>query len=112
MLKTPYRTDVFVPSSDLSGSVVQIADYRVTLSRELGVLAQGKYELSAFHPRCVVIIGNSAQLDTDQKRRSFELFRSNLSNVEIVTFDEVFRKVEHLASLFNLVRTNASTIPS
>ncbi|MFZ3353442.1 MAG: Shedu immune nuclease family protein [Xanthobacteraceae bacterium] len=112
MLKTPYRTNVFVPSSHLSGSVVQIADYRVTLSHELAVLTQGKYELSAFHPRCVVIIGNSAQLDTDQKRRSFELFRSNLSNVEVVTFDEVFRKVEHLASLFNLVRTNASTITS
>jgi hypothetical protein len=109
MLKTPYRSNVYVPSSDLSGSVVQIADYRATLTRELVALTQGKYDLSAFHPKCVVIIGNSAQLDTDQKRRSFELFRSNLSNVEVVTFDEVFRKLEHLASLFNLVRTAAST---
>lgn len=108
MLKTRYRSNVHVPSSDLSGSVVQIADYRATLTRELGTLVQGKYDLSAFHPKCVVIVGNSAQLDTDQKRRSFELFRSNLSNVEVVTFDEVFRKLEHLASLFNLVRSKVT----
>lgn len=108
-LKTPYRSNVYVPSSDLTGSVVQIADYRATLTRELGALVQGKYDLSAFHPKCVVIVGNSAQLEMDQKRRSFELFRSNLSNVEVVTFDEVFRKLEHLASLFNLMRTKAST---
>ena len=112
MLKTPYRNNVFVPSSDLSGSVVQIADYRATLTREFGALTSGKYDLSAFHPKCVVIIGNSAQLDTDKKRRSFELFRSNLSNVEIVTFDEVFRKLEHLASLFNLVRAKLPTVDS
>jgi hypothetical protein len=108
MLKTRYRSNVHVPSSDLSGSVVQISDYRATLTRELGTLVQGQHDLSAFHPKCVVIVGNSAELDTDQKRRSFELFRSGLSNVEIVTFDEVFRKLEHLASLFNLVRSKAT----
>jgi hypothetical protein len=109
MLKTPYRTNVYVPSSELTGSVVQITDYRVSLTREFGALTHNKYDLTAFHPKCVVIIGNSAQLDTEGKRRSFELFRSNLSNVDVVTFDEVFRKLEHLASLFNLVRMKAST---
>lgn len=104
MNKSKYR-NVHAPSSQLSGSVVQVVDYRTSLTRELGTLTHGKYSLSTFHPRCVVIVGNSAELDNDSKRHSFELFRANLSNVEIVTFDEVFRKIEHLASLFNLVRS-------
>jgi hypothetical protein len=37
-----------------------------------------------------------------EKRKSFELFRTNLKNVEIVTFDELFKKAETLATLFNL----------
>ncbi len=50
-----------------------------------------------------MIIGNySEELNTDKKRKSFELFRSNLKDVEIVTFDELFKKAETLATLFNL----------
>jgi hypothetical protein len=38
------------------------------------------------------------------------LFRRNLKDVQIVTYDELFRKLEVLASLFNLVRGNAEKI--
>jgi hypothetical protein len=82
LLKSKYRGNVYPPSSDLTGSVVQIADYRSTLTRELATLLKGKHDLSAFHPKCVVIVGNSAQLDNEKKRRAFELFRSNLSNTQ------------------------------
>jgi hypothetical protein len=84
-----YRENVYAPSPDLTGSVVQVADYRGSLNRELDSLNRGgKYNLAAFNPKAVVIIGNSSELDDEKKRRSFELFRSSLSNVEIVTFDE------------------------
>jgi putative restriction endonuclease len=43
----------------------------------------------------------------DLKRRSFELFRTNLSGVEIITYDELFKKIEVLATLFNLIRKEA-----
>jgi hypothetical protein len=36
------------------------------------------------------------------------LFRGSLNGIEIVTFDEFFRKVENLAKLFNLVRKSAT----
>ena len=63
------------------------------------------YEISAFDPKCVLIVGNSeAELRRDIERRSFELFRTGLKDVEIVTYDELFRKIEVLARLFNLVR--------
>ena len=34
----------------------------------------------------------------------FELYRTNLRDVEIVTYDELFKKAETLAALFNLIR--------
>jgi hypothetical protein len=103
--KQPYRGNVYAPSSKLAGSVVQVADYRGSLNRELDSLNRGKkYDLAAFKPKAVVIIGNSTELNNDKKIRSFQLFRSSLSDVEIVTFDELFLKIERLASLFNLVR--------
>ena len=61
--------------------------------------------LSAFAPKCVVVIGNGAlELDNDLKRGAFEMFRLNSKDVEIITYDELFRKLEVLASLFSLTR--------
>jgi hypothetical protein len=57
-------------------------------------------------------VGNYSELDTEEKRRSFELYRSSLSNIDIVTFDELFRKMEYLAKLFNLVSSDQSSSPS
>ncbi len=100
--KQPYRGN-HAPSSQLTGS--QVADYRRSLNRDLDTLIRdGKYNLAAFNPKAVVIIGNSSELNNDKKIRSFQLFRSGLSDVEIVTFDELFLKIERLASLFNLIR--------
>jgi hypothetical protein len=44
-------------------------------------------------------------LTTESKRKSFELYRRNLRDVEIVTYDELFKKAETLATLFNIVQT-------
>ena len=106
---TPYRKNAHAPSEDLAGSVVQVADYRRSFTREInGLLRDGNHNISAFNPKCLIIVGTSSELDTEVKRRSFELFRSGLLNVEVVTFDEIFAKIESLASLFNLVRKPAS----
>jgi hypothetical protein len=97
------------PSRELSGSVVQILNYRDELSRNLSALTVGtSYEIRAFRPRCAIIIGNAAtELLDDTARRSFELFRRVLNDVEIITYDELFRKVEILAELFALKRSQA-----
>ena len=50
-------------------------------------------------PRCLVVIGNTAQLDAEGKKESFEHFRRALRSTEIITFDELFRKVEVLLNL-------------
>jgi hypothetical protein len=56
-----------------------------------------------------LIIGNYERELTDSKMKlSFELFRTSLAGVDVITFDEFFRKIEHLAKLFNLVQTATS----
>jgi hypothetical protein len=108
LLGRKYR-GTYCPSPELSGAVMQSLDYRRTLSRNRSSVLEGtNHKLSAFAPKCVVIIGNGAQeLDNEAKRRAFEMFRSNSRDVEIVTYDELFRKLEVLASLFSLTRVKS-----
>jgi hypothetical protein len=57
-----------------------------------------KFEI--VEPHAVVIIGDATrQLDTKARRRSFEQFRAELRNVRLVTFDELFDKLNALIVL-------------
>jgi hypothetical protein len=106
-----YRKSVYPPSAALGGSVVQVNDYCHSLRENILLTKQAGVELNTFNPRRVVIIGNYEKELTDAKKKtSFELFRSSLFGIDVITFDEFFRKVEHLARLFSLVR-NASPSP-
>lgn len=98
---------IYTPSIELSGAIVQALDYRDNLIRNVERLG---HKVSVFSPKCVVICGNREQHLVDEPRRkSFELFRSGLKDVEVVTYDELFRKVEILASLFNLSKNRSDS---
>jgi hypothetical protein len=105
LLGSKYR-GVYKPSSEISGAVIQVLEYKMELSHNLQAILKGtSHQVSLFNPKCVLIAGNSEkQLKDEKKRKSFELFRNNLKDVEIVTYDELFRKAEVLASLFNLIK--------
>jgi len=108
LLGRKYR-GVYPPSRDLSGAVVQVLDYRRELIRKVRqITEETNHDLESFDPKCAVIIGNSASdLNNEARRRSFELFQASQKDVEIVTYDNLFRKIEVLASLFNLTRSQA-----
>jgi len=112
LMGSEYRGNL-PPSRDLAGSVVQVLNYRNELVQNLRTLRAGTdVQLNAFNPRCAVIIGNAeAELRDETARRSFELFRGSLKDVEIITYDELFRKVEILAELFSLKRTKPTEQP-
>jgi hypothetical protein len=105
LLGSKYRTGVYRPSAELSGAIVQALDYRRELSRSIRALLNGASpQVEIFNPRCIIVTGNATdELDSEKKRKSFELFRTSLKDVEIITYDELFKKAETLASLFNLV---------
>jgi Domain of unknown function (DUF4263) len=107
LLGRQYRRSAYVPSSDLSGAISQVLDYRHTLQENIQALTNGmEVKLGAFRPKCLVIAGNyETEIKDDTRKRSFELFRTSQLDVEIVTFDEFFTKIELLAKMFNVVRT-------
>ena len=88
--ETAYRgSDIYAPSTDLTGSVSQILNYRDT------IMTGDISPLDVFMPSCMVLVGNySSELDSPEKRRSFELFRSSLNGVSIVTYDELFARLK------------------
>lgn len=85
---------VYALSEHASGSINQAVNQRVVLRSEMG-----EYKPVRRSVKSVLIIGNSDQLDTQAKRKSFNLHRYSHSEVDIITFDEFFMKVENLIKL-------------
>jgi hypothetical protein len=47
-------------------------------------------------PRGIVVIGNLSELNSREKRNSFEQFRNNLSNPEVITYDELYERARYI----------------
>lgn len=101
LVGSAYR-NAFVPAAELSGSVMQALGYRDSLQKDFYSLVRDRdaQALEVFNPRALVIVGNleTERLDAS-RRRSFELFRHALSDVIVLTFDELFRKVRDLVEI-------------
>jgi len=97
---TAYRgEDVFSATKDLTGCVVQILNQRDNFQKEFYKnKAKSRDNIESFNSKCVVLIGSTKDLDDNQKY-SFELFRSNSRDVEILTFDELEKKIESLQKI-------------
>lgn len=108
LLGEEYRSGAWSPSKEVAGAVVQVQQTVHLASRELGdyVMDQGDDGelLSAgtfvLQPRSYVIVGSLDQLTGESagpipdKVRSFELFRRNLHEPEVITFDELVARAE------------------
>jgi hypothetical protein len=81
----------------LAGAVAQVLQARDSLLRDYSQLTSGEFpEFRAWSPRALLIVGSlPAAVDTDQ-RRSLELYRASLRDLDIVTFDELVDKVRIL----------------
>ena len=91
---TAYRTNVFAPSRELAGSCVQALTYRDSLIRHHASLTTSTPDLRAVSPPCIVLIGDLENEElSETERHSFELYRSALKDVRVLTYDELFRGV-------------------
>lgn len=100
LTSAPYR-QIFPPSTELTGAVTQVLDQKHLLMENYPHLGLDDAGAVPFNPRAVVVIGDlERQAIEGDKRRSFELFRNELSGVEVVTFDELAAKAEGLLELF------------
>jgi hypothetical protein len=109
LLAAEYRDGVYPPSSEVVGAITQVLRQKDTLLKELhGRRGSGDISFHAFEPECLVIAGTYAREVHDlHTRASFELFRANLRHVRLVTYDELFRKVEALLRLFEISSDDA-----
>jgi Shedu protein SduA, N-terminal/Shedu protein SduA, C-terminal len=93
-----YRLGIPNVSLELAGAVVQVLSYKAKLSESYKMLdSAGEYEV--FDTPCMVIIGKAESLNSIERRRTFELFRAQLKGVQVVTFDELFARVERLVNV-------------
>lgn len=101
LVGSEYR-HMHAPSGELIGSVMQALGYRDTLQKDYYSLARDPEEraMLVFNPRALVVIGDftSEKLSASQ-RRSFELFRSSLTDVIVLTFDQLFGKVRDIVAI-------------
>ncbi len=91
-----HRGDLFSPSSDLSGAVNQALDQKYRFQKEIAQIKDNSNDtnMESYAVHCCLIIGTIPE--GDAKKKSFELFRGNSKEVEIVTFDELLEKLQQL----------------
>ncbi|MBD3654676.1 Shedu immune nuclease family protein [Kangiella sp.] len=96
-----YRgNDVFSMSSDLSGGISQVLNQRDNFQKQFAIHKMNSEDkgFETFNSKCVVLMGSISDL-SDKELGSFELFRSNSKDVEILTFDELLARFNNLKEL-------------
>src|SRR5258708_1411431 len=96
-----YRDDVYPFSEELSGSIAQVLHQRRTfLGNHATLHAQSSAATSPARTSCVVIAGHiGRQLGDPTLKENFEMQRQSLHGVTVVTYDELFKKVDDLIRL-------------
>ena len=108
--QSAYRKSIFAPSGELVGAINQVLDQKNKFEQDIANIRNRNrgLDVEAHHVHACVLIG---VLPTGQsRRRSFELFRHNLKDVVVVTFDELLRKVADLCSFLE-GRSEAFEVP-
>lgn len=107
-----YRPDSWSISSELAGGIAQI---QRTVQQSLTHLQTGLHrigpdgcttgeKLFLYKPKSFLIIGSLSEFKNEKgqvnesKYSSFQIFRSSISDVEIITFDELFGRAEALVN--------------
>lgn len=108
--KTPYRSATFQPSSELTGGIAQSHQTAHALMKNLmgplSIKDENGYStgetIYSYLPKSYLVIGNMDQFIKDDHNinddmyRNFELFRKNLTNPEIITYDELYERARFI----------------
>jgi Domain of unknown function (DUF4263) len=105
----PYRPGCWAPSSELSGGVSQVQGtvalatetIRSKLSLNDDVGNPTGEEAFNYSPKSFLVVGSLQEFVSEhgvnqERYRSFELFRYNTANPEIITFDELFERAKFI----------------
>ena len=106
--KRPFREGVFTPSADLSGSINQALDQKYQFQRQVAQIKENSrlYDIESYAVHCCLVVGTTPE--SEDRQKSFELFRRNSKDVEIVTFDELLEKLKQLADFLRTADEEAA----
>ena len=104
-----YRRDCWQVSNELSGAIAQVQKTVQKTVENIGTELKRYYDngdptgeiVFAYEPKSYLIVGSLAEFDTDagvnvEKYSSFELFRKNIFNPDIITFDELYERARYI----------------
>jgi hypothetical protein len=86
---------IFSMSDELTGGINQVLNQRKIYINTHGD-NNGKFLHNA---KCILVIGKIKNLQNNDEKKSFELYRSFSKEVEIITFDELFGRIQTFLSL-------------
>lgn len=110
-VKVPYRKECWKISEELARGIAQIQktvqisirniQTKTQIKGERGDLTEE--ELFLYHPKAFLVIGSLSQFKGEHginegKYSSFELFRRNIQNPEIITFDELYERARYIVT--------------
>lgn len=93
-----YRDNIYNMSNELMGGINQIIAYKESLTKEYNNLkANDNSNYECWNIKTILIIGKISSIKNDQnKLRQFEFLRNSIHNVDIITFDELLKKLENI----------------
>lgn len=107
-----YRPDCWSASKELSGAVAQVQKSVQKATQKIGEEIRIKDkdgnptgELAyMFQPKSFIVAGTLNEFNTEhgvnkEKLSSFELFRQNIVNPEIITFDELYERAKFIIEI-------------
>lgn len=109
MAATPYRgRDVFGASSELSGAIAQVLDQRLQLQAAWPLLkaSSDHADINGYAIKCILIIGVTPK--TRAQKQSFELYRQAMTDVTIVTFDELLIRLREVHAALSPISPTTS----
>ncbi len=98
-----YRNGAILMNGELVGAVSQIQVNCSSWETEGSKRPQDqepqiKENIFTYQPKGILIIGHTEQLDTLEKRKSFELYRRSFHNPDVITFDELFERAKYIVN--------------
>ena len=92
-----YRNGLRKLSADICNAVVQVKHEKDVFYKMMA--GDSKYRDSFLDCKCYVIAGLSSSLSDQNAVNSFELFKASLSNVIIITYDEIVEMVKRITRI-------------
>ena len=98
-----YRNGACELGAELTGGVSQIQANCSKWEKEGSQTEENREALSyrstfTIQPKGILVIGHTEQLNQISKRNTFELFRRNTVNPEILTFDELYERAKFIVA--------------